>query len=97
MGGAFPATNGEIFLHAKSNDLSKLYQLAEEIRMHLPAGAVSRFNDDYAFKYRNGRDLSGFIDGTENPSGQSSREHVAINHANGSFCVKNLVLQSIYR
>lgn len=89
-GGTFPATNGDIFVHGKSNDLSKLYDLAKEIRHRLPAGAIGRFNDDYAFKYRSNRDLAGFVDGTENPSGESPREHVAINNVNGSFCVKML-------
>lgn len=63
-----PATGGDIFIHAKSDNYSKLFELAQEIYKGLPKGSVKKFEDIYGFTYRNGRDLSGFIDGTENPA-----------------------------
>ena len=54
---------GDIFIHAKSNDMSKLFELGQTILGKLPAGSVDKFEDTYSFVYKNGRDLSGFIDG----------------------------------
>ncbi len=46
--------------------------------------------DVYGFEYLNGRDLSGFIDGTENPKGNLQKFQVAVNPiTSGSFCVRN--------
>ena len=54
---------GDVFVHAKSNEVSKLFELAQVVMNNLPKGAVSKYEDIYSFVYRNGRDLSGFIDG----------------------------------
>jgi len=37
--------------------------------------------------YRNGRDLSGFIDGTENPADEDSRREVAVESSTGGSYV----------
>ena len=55
---------GDIFIHAKSNDTSKLFELCQRVMAQLPPDSVESFEDIYSFVYKNGRDLSGFIDGT---------------------------------
>ncbi|KAF6032789.1 hypothetical protein EB796_008903 [Bugula neritina] len=60
--GDLPSTGGDIFIHAKSNNRSKLFELAQRIISQLPAGSVESFEDIYGWVYQNGRDLSGFID-----------------------------------
>ncbi|XP_077998108.1 dye-decolorizing peroxidase YfeX-like [Glandiceps talaboti] len=82
--GAMPSTGGDIFIHAKSNKYSKLYELSQRIIRQLPAGSVEKADDIYGWVYQNGRDLSGFIDGTENPADDDSRFDVAVDKANGS-------------
>ena len=52
-----------MFLHAKSNEVSKLFELGQVVLKNLPKNSVENFEDIYSFVYRNGRDLSGFIDG----------------------------------
>ena len=54
---------GDVFVHAKCNTPSKLFELAQMFLNRLPAGSVKDFEDIYSFVYMNGRDLSGFIDG----------------------------------
>jgi deferrochelatase/peroxidase EfeB len=54
---------GDVFIHAKSNQVSKLFELAQVVMKNLPKDSVDRFEDIYSFVYKNGRDLSGFIDG----------------------------------
>ena len=56
-------TGGDVFLHAKSNEVSKLFELGQVVLKNLPKNSVESFEDVYSFVYRNGRDLSGFIDG----------------------------------
>jgi len=85
--GSMPSTGGDIFIHAKSNTMSKLFELAQVIQKELPSGSVDKFQDIYSFVYKNGRDLSGFIDGTENPADDESRTKVAVNKTGGSFCI----------
>ena len=52
-----------MFLHAKSNEVSKLFELGQVVLKNLPKNSVENVEDIYSFVYRNGRDLSGFIDG----------------------------------
>ena len=59
----FLFTAGDVFIHAKCNTPSKLFELAQQFMAVLPKGSVKNFEDIYSFVYKNGRDLSGFIDG----------------------------------
>jgi deferrochelatase/peroxidase EfeB len=54
---------GDVFIHAKCNTPSKLFELAQVFLASLPKGSVRDYEDIYSFVYKNGRDLSGFIDG----------------------------------
>lgn len=85
--GDLPSTGGDIFIHAKSNNRSKLFELAQRIISQLPAGSVESFEDIYGWVYQNGRDLSGFIDGTENPADEEWRENVAVEPSTGGSYV----------
>jgi hypothetical protein len=54
-----------VFVHAKSNCVSKLFELSQLFLNSLPAGSVDNAEDIYSFVFKNGRDLSGFIDGKQ--------------------------------
>ena len=48
--------------------------------------------DVYGWVYQNGRDLSGFIDGTENAADDEQREEVAVeNGSGGSYVVSGYI------
>ncbi|VDP26244.1 unnamed protein product [Schistosoma margrebowiei] len=80
------ALGGDIFIHAKCNNYGKLFELTQAIINHLPPRSVDRFEDIYGWVYRDGRDLSGFIDGTMNPKDPDERAEVAINtYTGGSY------------
>ncbi|CAI2731188.1 unnamed protein product [Schistosoma spindalis] len=86
--GKLPKTGGDIFIHAKCHEYGKLFELTQAIINNLPNGSVNKFEDIYGWVYRNGRDLSGFIDGTENPADPDERAEVAINSkTGGSYAV----------
>ena len=66
--GGFACVNslgGDIFIHAKSSNYSNLWELAQLIVSAMPADAVAKAEDVYGWQYREGRDLSGFIDGEQ--------------------------------
>lgn len=85
--GDMPSTGGDIFIHAKCNTYSKLFELSQRILAALPQGSVDSFEDVYSFVYKNGRDLSGFIDGTENPADDELRQTVAVERETGGSYV----------
>lgn len=85
--GDMPAEGGDIFIHAKSNQISKLFELAQTILGELPEGSVAKFVDVYGWVYQNGRDMSGFIDGTENPADDEERAEVAVENGTGGSYV----------
>ncbi|KAK4468049.1 hypothetical protein MN116_008083 [Schistosoma mekongi] len=81
--GKLPKTGGDIFVHAKCREYGKLFELTQAIVYNLPPGSVAEFEDVYGWVYRNGRDLSGFIDGTMNPKTREERAEVAIDGDTG--------------
>jgi putative iron-dependent peroxidase len=76
-GRSAPATGGDILLHilSKRHDLN--FELAMRIRNQL-GDAIEVMEEVHGFQYLDSRDLSGFIDGTENPKGIKARAEVAL-------------------
>jgi putative iron-dependent peroxidase len=66
-----PATPGDLFFHVTANDMGVAYELAAQIFAQL-VGSVSLIDETHGFRYFDDRDLTGFVDGTENPVGAAS-------------------------
>jgi putative iron-dependent peroxidase len=65
-GGAFPSTQGALWLSLGGQDPGEILHRTRRVLAHL--GDAFRVDEDVAsFVYGEGRDLSGFEDGTENP------------------------------
>jgi putative iron-dependent peroxidase len=64
-----PSTGGDLLLHILSKRVDLNFELASRVRARL-SEAVSVTDDIAGFRYLDGRDLTGFIDGTENPKGR---------------------------
>uniref|UniRef100_A0A0V0J6E0 Putative deferrochelatase/peroxidase YfeX n=1 Tax=Schistocephalus solidus TaxID=70667 RepID=A0A0V0J6E0_SCHSO len=86
-GGSMPATGGDILIHATCAEYGKLFELSQAIQAEIPEKAIEKTEEVYGFRYRNGRDLSGFIDGTENPADPDERREVAVSKATGGSYV----------
>jgi len=69
-----PATGGDLLLHASARRADLCFELAQQLRRAL-GDAVAVREEVHGFRYLDLRDLTGFIDGTENPKG---RERVAV-------------------
>lgn len=65
-----PATNGDLFLHVTSQRADLAFELAHGFKSEL-GGLVDVVEEVRGFRYRDARDLTGFIDGTENPKGKA--------------------------
>lgn len=61
-----PSTPTDLFLHIHSERHDANFALARNVMAGL-AGAVTRVEEIHGFKNHDGRDLTGFVDGTENP------------------------------
>ncbi|MGR5144251.1 Dyp-type peroxidase [Photobacterium sp. DNB23_23_1] len=83
-----PATGGDVLLHLNSSrhDLNfyLLRQFISPIAEH-----VEIMDETYGFKYLDSRDMTDFVDGTENPKTLEARQDVALiqegDFAGGSF------------
>src|SRR5271166_3077909 len=63
------ATPGDLLFHIRAKRMDLCFELATQIMARLE-GAVSPADEVHGFKYFDDRDLIGFVDGTENPTGQ---------------------------
>ena len=71
---------GDIFIHAKSSSYSNLWELAQLLVCSMPPGSVAKAEDIYGWQYKDGRDLSGFIDG------ESHDHHVTLRESHVISC-----------
>jgi putative iron-dependent peroxidase len=63
------ATGGELFVHIKADKNDLCWESAHKFISTLPKAAVKCICETFAWEYKDSRDLSGFIDGTANPTG----------------------------
>jgi len=92
--GEMPATGGDIFVHVKAETYSMAFETVKLFVESLPEGSIEKIDDWYGFQFQEGRDLSGFMDGTENPSELRDRINAGVitkaddsNHVNGSYVI----------
>jgi porphyrinogen peroxidase len=63
------ATPGDLLFHIRAKRMDLCFELATQIMSRL-GGAISAVDETHGFRYFDDRDLIGFVDGTENPTGQ---------------------------
>jgi putative iron-dependent peroxidase len=87
-GRSAPATDADIFLHLRADRRDLVFALTRRLRLAL-GDAVAVVEEVHGFRNLDSRDLTGFIDGTENPQGAEDRNSVALmsdgDFAGGSF------------
>ncbi|MEU1231428.1 Dyp-type peroxidase [Streptomyces sp. NPDC005828] len=93
------ATPGDLLFHIRAARQDLCFALATEIMSRL-RGAVTVQDEVYGFQYFDERDLLGFVDGTENPTG--ARAHAAVlvgeedpGFAGGSYVVVQKYLHDL--
>ncbi|HFZ8995738.1 TPA: Dyp-type peroxidase [Citrobacter freundii] len=75
--GLAPATQHDVLIHILSLRHDINFSIAQAA-MEAFAGCIDVKEETHGFRWVEDRDLSGFVDGTENPAGEETRREVAI-------------------
>lgn len=90
-----PATPGDLLFHLRAGQLDLCFELATKIAQRL-AGFADVVDETHGFKYFDGRDLLGFVDGSENPVGDEAAHAVLVGDEDPPFAGGSYVLVQKY-
>ncbi|MET0425465.1 MAG: Dyp-type peroxidase [Actinoplanes sp.] len=90
-----PSTPGDLLFHLRAGQMDVCFEMAAKIAERLrEVGEI--VDETHGFKYFDERDLLGFVDGTENPTGQEASDHVLIGDEDPDFAGGSYVLVQKY-
>ena len=90
-----PSTPGDLLLHIRAGRMDLCYQLATIVMGRL-SGAVDTADEVHGFAYFDQRDLIGFVDGTENPSGALAVASTVVGDEDPGFAGGSYVIVQKY-
>ncbi|MFZ0311950.1 MAG: Dyp-type peroxidase [Candidatus Korobacteraceae bacterium] len=95
------ATPGDLLFHIRARRMDLCFELATQIMARI-GNAVSPADEVHGFRYFDDRDLMGFVDGTENPTGQAAVDAVLVGDedpvfAGGSYVIVQKYLHDLAR
>jgi porphyrinogen peroxidase len=89
------STPGDLLLHIRAERMDLCFELATQIMARL-GGAVSPVDEVHGFRYFDTRDLLGFVDGTENPTGREAMEATVVGEEDAGFAGGSYVVVQKY-
>jgi putative iron-dependent peroxidase len=89
------STAGDLIFHIRAKRMDLCFELAAQIMARLNA-AVSTADEVQGFRYFDERDLLGFVDGTENPTGRAAVDAVFIGDEDPAFAGGSYVIVQKY-
>lgn len=89
------STPGDLLLHVRAATMDLCWELASLVVGRL-AGAARVVDEVHGFNYFDGRDLLGFVDGTENPSGAAADAAVTVGDEDPHFSGSSYVIIQKY-
>ena len=89
------ATPGDLLFHIRASRMDLCFELATQIMARL-GGAVSVLDEVHGFRYFDERDLLGFVDGTENPTGAAAARAALIGAEDPAFAGGSYVIVQKY-
>jgi len=90
-----PSTPGDMLFHIRSKRMDMCFEMATQIMFALE-GAITVVDEVHGFRYFDDRDLLGFVDGTENPSGDDATAAVFIRDEDSAFTGGSYVIIQKY-
>jgi putative iron-dependent peroxidase len=94
-GRSAPATGGDLLLHTTARRADLCFELALRLRREL-GDIAEAIEEVHGFRYLDARDLTGFIDGTENPKGRERAEAALIGREDPAFAGGSFVFTQRY-
>lgn len=79
-----PSTPGDILIHVRSDRVDLNFELTRRVFAEF-GDAVSMIEEIHGFRYLDSRDLTGFVDGTENPTGDDRAEVALVDGEDPDF------------
>jgi len=89
------ATPGDLLFHIRAQHFDLCFELGTRIAARL-GDAVSVVDEVRGFRYFDARDLLGFVDGTENPTGQVATDATLVGPEDAAFAGGSYVIVQKY-
>jgi len=89
------STPGDLLFHIRAKRMDMCFELATQIITRL-GDTVSPVDEVHGFRYFDDRDLLGFVDGTENPTGQAAIDAVVVGEEDAEFAGGSYVIVQKY-
>jgi putative iron-dependent peroxidase len=90
-----PATPGDLLFHVKANRMDLCFEFIAQVMFRL-SGLVTVCDEVHGFRYFDERDLIGFVDGTENPTGSAAASAAIIGPEDQAFAGGSYVIIQKY-
>jgi putative iron-dependent peroxidase len=90
------ATPGDLLFHLRARQLDLCFELARQLMARL-ADRVDLVDETHGFKYFEERDLLGFVDGTESPTGPAGVKAALVGGEDPDFTGGSYVIVQKYR
>jgi porphyrinogen peroxidase len=90
-----PCTPGDLLLHIRAERMDLCFELASQFMRSLSA-AVTVADEVHGFRYFDDRDLTGCVDGTENPAGAARIAATLVGAEDSSFAAGSYVIVQKY-
>lgn len=79
-----PSTQCDLIIHIRSERHDLNFELASQV-MQAHGYGLAVIDEVHGFRYLDNRDLTGFVDGTENPQSEADRVNVALSAGDGAL------------
>lgn len=89
------STPGDLLFHIRAKRMDLCFELATQIMARI-GSATTPQDEVHGFRYFDGRDLIGFVDGTENPRGEEASAAVLIGGEDAAFAGGSYVIVQKY-
>jgi putative iron-dependent peroxidase len=89
------STPGDLLIHLRATRLDLCFELARQLMIRL-AGRADVADEVHGFRYFDERDLLGFVDGTESPSGAAAVAAVRVGDEDPAFAGGSYVVVQKY-
>ena len=90
-----PKTDADLLFHLRAGQMDVCFELAGQLMDRL-RGAATVVDEVHGFRFFEVRDLLGFVDGTENPSGNAATDAVLITDQDENFVGGSYVIVQKY-